>query len=323
MKSKVINILCSTDDNYVPFCGIMLTSLFENNRKENFDVYLFTERLKEDNIKNLQRMIADYGNQLYICYVDENVVKNFPIKLSDHVSLATYYRLFAPALLPEHVHKIIYLDCDMIVNGSICSLWNEDVSECALRAVEDESGNEISKFNRLHYSDRSGYFCAGMLLMNLDYWRKHNVMERCLKYISDYPERLLFHDQDVLNAVLYKEKKTLSLKYNFQTGFLYMCENEKDVFSSEIQNEIWDTIFKSPVIIHYTGPYKPWFPHSNHPYVNYFLHYKKISYWNKLLPKYTVSIKEEFRRIINNIIWILGIRPRPKTYIIPKQKFRT
>ena len=26
----MINILCATDDNYVPYCGIMLTSLFEN-----------------------------------------------------------------------------------------------------------------------------------------------------------------------------------------------------------------------------------------------------------------------------------------------------
>lgn len=320
MTENKINILCSIDDNYVPFCGIMLTSLFETNLKENFEVYLFTEKLKDENIKMLQRMITDYGNHLNICYIDENVVKNFPIKGSDHVSLATYYRLFAPALLPKDVDKVIYLDCDMIVNGSISALWNEDVSEYALRAVDDESGNEISKFNRLNYPAQRGYFCAGMLLINLDYWRKHNVMERCLQYISDFPERLLFHDQDVLNAVLNEEKGALPLKYNFQTAFLY--NYGRDAFSSVINGEIIKTISESPAIIHYTGPYKPWFPHSNHPYANYFLYYKKISYWNKLLPKYKVSIKGEVRRILNSIIWILGIKPRPRTYIIPKQKFR-
>ena len=35
-----MNIVCATDDNYVPLCGIMLTSLLENNRGSHVDIYI-------------------------------------------------------------------------------------------------------------------------------------------------------------------------------------------------------------------------------------------------------------------------------------------
>lgn len=42
-KSKhLMNIVCATDDNYVPLCGIMLTSLLENNRGSHVDIYILT-----------------------------------------------------------------------------------------------------------------------------------------------------------------------------------------------------------------------------------------------------------------------------------------
>ena len=34
-----------------------------------------------------------------------------------HISLATYYRLMLPEVLPVTLDKILYLDCDIIVNG--------------------------------------------------------------------------------------------------------------------------------------------------------------------------------------------------------------
>ena len=40
-----MNIVCATDDNYVPLCGIMLTSLLENNRGSHVDIYILTKGL--------------------------------------------------------------------------------------------------------------------------------------------------------------------------------------------------------------------------------------------------------------------------------------
>ena len=42
-NSERINILCATDNNYAPYCGIMLTSLFESNRDCGFNVFVFVD----------------------------------------------------------------------------------------------------------------------------------------------------------------------------------------------------------------------------------------------------------------------------------------
>ena len=52
------NILCATDDNYVPYCGIMLTSLFENNKEADINVYILTENLNDINKEKIKNKIV-------------------------------------------------------------------------------------------------------------------------------------------------------------------------------------------------------------------------------------------------------------------------
>ena len=51
MKQSM-NIVCATDDKYVTLCGIMLTSLLENNKDRHIDVYILTKELNKSS-KNL------------------------------------------------------------------------------------------------------------------------------------------------------------------------------------------------------------------------------------------------------------------------------
>lgn len=315
---KKINILCATDDNYVPYCGIMLTSLFENNKDVNIDVYLMTAGLNDKNRLDFISLSEKYGVNIHIVKVDDDALKNCPIRLGDHVSLVTYYRLLAPILLPNTVDRILYLDCDMIVNSSIKALYNEDIDNCAYGAVLDEAFQDIEKYERLEYQREKLYCNAGMMLINLAYWRKNQVMERCLDYIEKNPSKLLFHDQDTINVVLQDKKKLLPLKYNFQTGFLY----KSILFCEDINREIRMTIDSTPKIIHYTGPGKVWAVGSKHPYVEYYLHYRSISLWKDFSLIDRRTLKDKLLKLRNEIIWQLGIKKRPQTYIIDRQKFK-
>ena len=59
-----------------------------------------------------------------------------------------------PHLSPD-MHKALYLDCDIIVLGSIRPLWDTDISDYALAAVEDQTGNDPAHYtsldmNRIH-----------------------------------------------------------------------------------------------------------------------------------------------------------------------------
>lgn len=311
-----VNILCTPDNNYIAYCGIMLTSLFENNKDVDICVYVMCEHLEEKSIAKLKRLSEHYSVDIKIITVNKETFKECPVRTGDHVSIAAYYRLIAPDVLPRHINKILYLDCDIIVNGSIEELYNYNVEGYALGAIVDEAFFDSGKYERLCYDKHYSHINSGVVLFNLEYWRKGKIAKKCLNYVSDFPERVKFHDQDTLNAVLHKEMKLLPIKYNLQTGFL--LTDYARFYRNEMPEILEST--KSPVIIHFTGANKPWYKGSRHPYCKSFLNYKSISLWNETpLLKEKTSFKESMHKLATELIWKLRIKKRPETYIIKSQ----
>ena len=58
------------------------------------------------------------------------------------------------------------------------------------------------------------------LVLNLKYWREHELSKQYMQYINDNFEKLWFNDQDTLNGVLFNKKLMLPVTYNFQVLFL-------------------------------------------------------------------------------------------------------
>ena len=313
--SKKINILCTPDNKYAPYCGIMLTSLFENNKSFNIEVYIMCETLNSKNLKDIDLLSKHYNTKIHIIQVNNNTFKDCPIRTGDHISIAAYYRLIAADVLPDKLEKILYLDCDMIVDSNIKELYDYDIENYAFGAIIDEDYLNGAKYERLKYDKSFSYINSGVILFNLEYWRKNRLAKKCLDYISEYPERIKFHDQDTLNAVLHKEMRLLPLKYNFQTGFLYKTRRLEQQFIDEI-----DESLHSPVIIHYTGANKPWYKDSKHPFTKRYMYFKNISLWSDTpLLKEKTSFKEKMQKLFAEIVWKLGIKKRPETYIIKSQ----
>ena len=294
----------------------MLTSLFENNKGVDFEVYIMCERLDDNNIADFKRLAKLYHVQIKILTVNKELFKKCPVRPGDHISIAAYFRLIAPEMLPKHINKVLYIDCDIIVNASIEEFYAFNIDKNAFGAVIDEAFFNNEKYERLCYDKRYSHINSGVLLLNLDYWRENKIADKCLEYISKYPERVKFHDQDTLNAVLHKEMKLLPIKYNLQTGFLFTD------YTRYYENDMPEILeaTKSPVIIHFTGVSKPWFIGSRHPYRKRFMHYKNISLWKAYpLKKNRYSLYERIIKLRNEIIWGLGIMKRPKSYIIEEQ----
>ena len=319
MKHKeVMNILCATDDNYVALCGIMLTSLYLNNRDINIHVYLLTEGINENDSSKLKQTAKQYNATLTILKVEASQFSHCPLWPGDHLSIAAYYRLMASSLLPDSVDKILYLDCDIIVNGSLKSLWNLDIENSAIGAVPDAEFYNEEFYHRLHLPKNKIYFNSGVLLINLKYWRMHNVENRCFACIEQQRDVLLFHDQDTLNVVLQDEVKVLPLQYNLQTPFL-LADFSKHYVSGVTVSSIL-AASKCPPIIHYIGGGKPWNGHSRHPFRKHFYYYKSLSFWNNVsLFKKQESIISKIRWFILNFMWNTGLKSAPKTYIIETQ----
>ena len=280
-KAETINILCATDQNYAPYCGIMLTSLFESNKDYHFVVYIFEDgSVTEENVRKYQRLAKKYRNEIVLKTVNKSLVEGFPLKENFHITLPTYFRLLADKVLPEETHKTIYLDCDVIIVGDILPLWQMNVGDFAMAGVIDCTSCRLLHCERLCYDSSYGYVNAGVLFLNLDYWRVFSVRERLLEYVRSNQNdkvKLEFMDQDALNALLYKNKMVLQERFNFQ---VCMFENQFfGSYSKDFQHHLIEE-GKNALIIHYAGGLKPWnYRRYGGPFFSEWEKYRRKSLW--------------------------------------------
>lgn len=302
-----MDIVCSTDNNYVMPLGVMLCSLFENNREERIQVHILCGSVSLDNKHKLLRVVKKYNQQ--ICFYDMNDkdFSDFPVGEEYQVSsitLAAYYRLFLTKILPENIAKVLYLDCDMIVCDSLKSLWDIDISNYAIGGVLDPESNMPYAYNRLRYAQSEEYFNSGMLLINLDYWRSHEALKRFYEIAADKSLQLNYHDQDILNLCFHREKKIIDFKYNVQTDFLYKHEYLRLTW------EYWDELdasIRKIYIIHYIYQEKPWFKDCEHPYKSEFEKYKALTEWKNVSERYYRSKKIRLKKMVKKILISLGL----------------
>lgn len=300
-----MDIVCNIDNHYVKYCIVTLVSLFQNNQQENIRVHIIADNLSQIAKQLMHEELDRFGNELIFHDAGHQIIANCPI--SDechHISIATYYRIFLPVILPESISKVLYLDCDLIVESSVSELWNTNVEGYALAATEDWRAEVEEFYKRLHYEKKYSYFNAGVLLINLDYWRKHHLMEACVRYIQSYPERLTYNDQDVLNGVLYAQWLHLPYQWNMH---YYL---RKTTMSEKALKEIETTLF-TPAILHYITDVKPWNLHCYHPLAHRWFHYLDQTRWKGERPKKT--LKDFFNYYIKPIGYLIGIdKPRYK-----------
>lgn len=274
-----MNIACATDNKFAPYCGIMLTSLFENNKKNSFSVYIMSRDLSEENRSKFDTLARQYNSEIKIIDLNNYEWRNCPIREGDHVTVETYYRLVLPDILPESVHKILYLDGDIIINSPIDDLYMQDIQDAPFGACvelviykEDETRFAIEGI------EKNKYFNAGVLLLNMDYWRTYHIAEKCFDLINANPNKLTYWDQDALNFVTSRNHqiKYLDITYNFRSMYIdkyFFCS-----FSDDIKRRV-SRCALNPVIVHFASMDKPWHKIYAGPYQSLFLYYKKRSLW--------------------------------------------
>ena len=283
-----------------------MTSIGINNHASvNFHVFIDIE-FEESNKRALYKVAMEYGNTISFYPISAESVKGFPFGVSNqpqHISVAAYYRLFVSKILPYDIGKIIYMDGDMIVRHSLEKLWETNIDSCAVGVVHDVSEPSHVVEERLLYPRQYGYFNSGMLLINVDYWRKNNCFERFSTFISNNQDKIIMHDQDVLNAVLYQEKKWLPITYNFQSGFIY---KSKYVSYDQSLTEEINEYKNDPTIIHYVSSSKPWNINCFFSYRSSWRYYWRKSKWSgrRLENDNPQNMKEYVRNyLLRNDLW--------------------
>ncbi len=296
-----MNILYTCDNNYVMLMGISMISLFKSNMNEDeINVYLIGENISDSNKINLKNIAKKYKRNCII-------IDSPNLKLSENLSFkrwprSAYTRLLCGEILPTDVKKIIYIDCDTIIKESLRELYtNTTLDKFDVCGVKECVSGYYKKNIGLPF-DCESYINAGVLLINVDAFRKRDMLNEMEAFVSKYAKRISYADQDVLNYLFKDNIGILEPKYNAMTiEFVYKY---KDIIklrkpsSYYKEEEIKKAILK-PYIIHYTTnmtTIRPWFKNSNHPRKEDFMDiYYNENYFNKQLEEFpTKSFKNKF-----------------------------
>lgn len=150
-----MDILVCTDKNYIMPACVLMCSVAENNKEEGtLHFHVFVDGSVGD--EERQRVITtanNYDINVDFYRIDKSMFEGWYL---GHLSVATYYRLILEDILPQDIHRVIYLDCDMIVRHSLMPLWEMDLEAKALAAVPDLSEALPERYQRLGYAARGG-----------------------------------------------------------------------------------------------------------------------------------------------------------------------
>ena len=162
-----MNISLCTDENFVVPALICLTSVFENNKGEDVKAYIITDGISEQAWMKFTQLADYYKREIEVLVIDKGYF--YGLTVSERFPISMYYRFLLPKMLTNE-NKVLYLDCDIIVRHSLKALYDTSLQNSALAAVVGESCDDIVFENELQIVSK--YFNSGVLLINLDYWRK-------------------------------------------------------------------------------------------------------------------------------------------------------
>lgn len=301
----MIEIALCTDNNYAMPAGVMIYSVCKHTEDVSFNV-IVPGNFSDGNLQKLKHIAGSFGNRIQFITIPEGLADGFPVGLDNqpaHISIAAYYRLFLGKLLPETINKVIYLDCDLICLSDLKELWDIELGDSAVAAVNDIPRPWQNPQERLEYDESFPYFNSGVLLVNLEYWREKNVISDFMSFLKEADaDQIQFHDQDVLNYVFHETVWMLPPKFN-ATDIFFHKEFLEEAFPYS-DTDVYEARY-NPIIVHFTYKNKPWIKGGSHTYRDVFLSFKKETPWRKqrLRTKKATSFKE----MVANILVLSGL----------------
>lgn len=268
-KENCISVMLACDDKYMKYTDVLLQSICENATDDYFyDVVICHCGISEYNQRIAKDIFASKSNiMLRFADVTRNFEKYKNVHIDRHLTYETYYRFLVLDIF-EGYDRVLYLDCDMVVNSDIAELFFTEMNDEYIAAVRDYDfiascvvRKEFYKENILKYiniDDYFNYFQAGVILFNLNTLKNKYTGEKLFKVALS--RDWYFHDQDVLNCLFNGHVKYVDDKWNV-FSLLEKGSVRENLITKALAAEYAESYKNSinhPCIIHYAGVPKTW-----------------------------------------------------------------
>lgn len=290
----MMNVVYTFDDGYAEITGVSMVSLFENNKSaKEIVVYIIDCGITQDNLRKLEKIAHDYKREIkFLPAIDIFERIGFQPQTGPW-SLVCYVRLFYSEMLPECIDRVLHIDCDTLIRGSLNEIYETDIDTFYCAGCYDCSPKPKKQAN---LNESLPYISNAIILINLKKWRDESIGDKFVGYIRDCNGNHPHLDQDVLNAVLGDSKKILPAEYNMMPiTIMYdvLCCNLFRRQPYYTPQEIKKAV-KNPKMIHFVGcryTRRPWEQPCNHWYNS-----EWVSYYNTLDYSVTKRLLVEKKR---------------------------
>jgi Lipopolysaccharide biosynthesis proteins, LPS:glycosyltransferases len=165
----------------------------------------------------------------------QEVQSNYDELLSLNNSKLAYVKL-EPEKYTKATERLIWLDSDTIVLGSLEPIWNVDFQGMPIAAAPNVWGNPDNP------QDRNPYFNSGFLVYNMNLWTKEELSKKLMKnaHFNLWGDC----DQGALNSVLAGRWKQLDQIWNnhntedMSTKVMHFMSRPKP-WESPTPNKLW------------------------------------------------------------------------------------
>lgn len=289
---QFIPILAVADYRMEVGMGVTLYSALRNlGEGYGLDIYLLSGAVGWNALSKLKKSLRSLKKpfRLSVIPISDKKFKGF--HSFANTSLFTYARFLFQDMFP-HLGKVIYLDVDVLVLGNLGELYSLPLEGHLVGAVVGKGTDRadhcwgILNYKELGIPPDTPYFNAGVLVMDLDAWRRENFAKRCMDYAEKYPELCIFWDQTVMNTLLAGRFTRLDGKWNQQLN------GPKKEHTQE-------------GILHYCGPEKPWAFTNDLPsnLIKIFFDELDRTAWSAWRPRSKISVRQRLVRKIKKTIF--------------------
>jgi lipopolysaccharide biosynthesis glycosyltransferase len=233
-------VLCF-DANFVDYAAVATFSAFSNS-KSKLKVYWVIPSEAESATVPIKELLEKQGVDISIQITSDQLFSDW--KEQGHIKKAAYQRLLIPYAIPDP--KIIYLDCDLIVQADLSELFKIEIGSSSVGGVHDTLAEKLSLMPK---QDGDPYINSGVMILNLESLRKNQFIEKCTEIYHQFIKEVTFCDQCIINK--YSEGQKASIDPSWNNCF-FICHNLEMSLSEA------STKFQGSKILHFVGPIKPW-----------------------------------------------------------------
>lgn len=280
-----INICISADDKFIELGAIALYSaVYYANPNTSFSFYIIDNGIS---VENRNRVLSLFNREdVSVEFINANdIEEELGMKINvGRWTLSAFQRLYISDFLPQDVHRVLYLDCDMLVRGQLDELYETDLEEKYVIAGALDCISEQNKIN-IGLTGKDFYINSGMLMIDIDRWKSFSVREKSAEYMKNNIKYLQFPDQDTINFILKNRIKIVPLKYNAHTVlFNYKYDEVLRYRNAKMfcDEEMYQEAITEPVIVHFTQDtisIRPWYVNGGHKFREEWLEIRNMTPW--------------------------------------------